>query len=571
MVDLFVWAFGAIFLSLSLLPPAEGFSSYMTTKSGCLIELDTSEVVMNNPIQAAPSWDTADGKVQLIVTTEDGNQVLDTTPGSRDDRRVLVLPDNNALPTTVRVKVQGSVPDGQYVLQIGPMNPDEDSDGDFHGASFENGHCDGHTRYTGRINDDGAILTVNEESQLWAGWAAGHETVKLLPGYYFQSANDKSTSPQQQQQQQQPASAEHSQDWVEFMTTEIGCASVQLSEEPVQVADRQVINNDNNNNHGILQVGETTDQGIAIEWRGQSSREASRDSSRIQSLVVEVSAGGHFATPFHTAQLACAATRVAWPELPPSAETLVVGTVEMMEADTPSVQVRALYSVVDEPTVLYSTSTLTVKRPEQRIDPQKELERIMTAKKDLTDLHGQITAHRTKIEEQRNKPHRPRTQDDDTGHLRNEGDRSGGLGAIDQKFKEIDNQRHSKMGLDDNNKNTAARHRPVRADDELAMEHMREGGRHGLDHIQKKMSDKTMKDRRREHLNHMDAFQPGVGTQKLDYHHPMGILMHDKESPTVSFDAAYFGALAFFVGSTVATIQICRFASTRGSKGRRDL
>jgi hypothetical protein len=166
----------------------------MTSDAGCLTDLDTTEVIMNHPVVASEAWaDKARDGLSLVVTASasDTTALPTARPGSSSlaknvpvDRAVIQVPQ---VPYTVWVKVEGTAPDtAQYVLQVGG---DE--------ASFEGGQCADATRYTGIVGsrDKGIALTIHRDgAQLWAGWAAGHEAVQLLPGYIFRVAADQKAS-----------------------------------------------------------------------------------------------------------------------------------------------------------------------------------------------------------------------------------------------------------------------------------------------------------------------------------------------------------------------------------------
>jgi hypothetical protein len=51
----------------------------------------------------------------------------------------------------------------------------------------------------------------------------------------------------------------------------------------------------------------------------------------------------------------------------------------------------------------------------------------------------------------------------------------------------------------------------------------------------------------------------------------LGSHQNEEYIPVVYFDSRYFLAVVIFIGGMVGTIQTCRYASIRVSKGRRDL
>jgi hypothetical protein len=189
LLRLFVWS--------RLAWTSNAFASYMTSGAGCLTDLDTTEVIMNHPVVASPSWaDKARDGLSLVVTpsASDTTALPTARPGSSSlaknvtaDRAVIQVPQ---VPYTVWVKVEGTAPDAaQYVLQVGGGDGGEADSTDV-AASLEGGQCADATRYTGIVRrDEGVALTIHRDgAQLWAGWAAGHEAVQLLPGYIFRVA-----------------------------------------------------------------------------------------------------------------------------------------------------------------------------------------------------------------------------------------------------------------------------------------------------------------------------------------------------------------------------------------------
>ncbi|KAL7570852.1 hypothetical protein ACA910_018918 [Epithemia clementina (nom. ined.)] len=162
------------------------FSNILLSTSGCYVELDTTEVIMNHMVEKAVP--TAPLEIVLVESSlPDGVTVTDvvaTIPDQNDDTtfQVVTVP---SFPLTVNLQVlpksdtaAATSPVGRYefVLQIG-----EESQ-----ASFEHGSCTDQKRIAGQGSKTVVQLHVQEPNALvWGGWAAGHEAVKLLQGFQF--------------------------------------------------------------------------------------------------------------------------------------------------------------------------------------------------------------------------------------------------------------------------------------------------------------------------------------------------------------------------------------------------
>lgn len=166
-----------IYLLALLLPRCgvDGFASYLLTKTNCLIELDTEEVIMNSLVVAADASDDPDMKIQVV-----GHTAVTTGTTTTDEDSSISI----------------QVPPGKVSLQVLTSNPDTDADyqyvmdvlttgggdGGASAASFENGSCDNKKRVAGRGKEIvELILGAGETAHVTAGWAAGHEAVRLTP------------------------------------------------------------------------------------------------------------------------------------------------------------------------------------------------------------------------------------------------------------------------------------------------------------------------------------------------------------------------------------------------------
>lgn len=536
----------------------DAFASYMTTNSGCLIELDPSEIIMNNAVQEAPAWTDTDGSIELSVsfheTFLDGEAIPheerpDVIP---PDRIVLLMED---LPTIVYLKVTGQRPDAQYVMQAAS---EVDEEGAIP-AEFSHGMCDGNARFTGRINDAGAELTIRaDRTVVWAGWASGHEAVKLLPGFVFRlkSAWDEEGNIKAGTEDSGKVHGTQ-RPWTDFMATEIGCTSVQLSETPVEIFGRTVV--EPTPHAATLRMGETSDSGTGtlytIEFTGGVDA--------AESMVIEVTAGGTLASTLPTARVACGGARVVLSQVP--SQNFRVGTMDVPDSvEATALHVRGIYSVKDQPGVLYMTPAFEIShvarnnsRGEEsgterktRFDAQKvfeeEEEEELSGVDDYAKTNRGTNHDAVMVEKRKYRPDPQKELEKKMPNRKNHGDLHAQVKAHKERTERV---RHNHD-----------------LDEEEVLAHMREGRVHSDDRPHRsglidKTHDKTEnKHSRAKHAHHGASHHAGVG-----------IRMTEEEFPKISFDSSYFGAILFFVGSTFATIQICRCASTRGTKGRLDL
>jgi hypothetical protein len=174
-------------LLLVLLPHrTRAFADYLLTGSGCWTELGSEEVIMNHAVVDAEHVEG--GNLGLSV---EGHQ---TVVGSTDSNNQQVVV--SSFPQTVHIKVEGIagstiIKDYQYVIDvIDPETPPEEKDaaaGPF--AAFDKGSCTDRRRVSGRANDNRRTLVVHRAgAKIVAGWATGHEAVKLTKAITFVSS-----------------------------------------------------------------------------------------------------------------------------------------------------------------------------------------------------------------------------------------------------------------------------------------------------------------------------------------------------------------------------------------------
>ena len=130
-----------------------------------MTELDTDEVIMNSAIVAAENSDDSEMRIQVVGGTT--NAQLEKVPPGKVALQVLTT---NAATNA----------DYQYVLDV--------MDGRAH---FETGSCENKRRVAGRGKEIvELVLPEGETVVLTAGWAAGHEAVRLTPVLNVQAVSD---------------------------------------------------------------------------------------------------------------------------------------------------------------------------------------------------------------------------------------------------------------------------------------------------------------------------------------------------------------------------------------------
>jgi hypothetical protein len=149
----------AFFLGQQL-RPARSFATYLLSRSNCWTDLSTDEVIMNHRVISHEESDDPMMHIQLVGGP---------------------LPAGTTFPTKVALQVLTENPstnrDYQYVMEVNGT-----------GAAFAGGSCEMDRRIAGRAKDI-VELTLTDASApvtVWAGWAAGHEAVRLTPELVIQ-------------------------------------------------------------------------------------------------------------------------------------------------------------------------------------------------------------------------------------------------------------------------------------------------------------------------------------------------------------------------------------------------
>lgn len=145
------------YLFLAFLQPrrTQSFATYLLSRSNCWTELSTEEIIMNYRVVSHEESDDPQMHIKMV----------DPIPAG-----------STTFPTKVALQVVTDNPDTnnrdyQYVMEVNGT-----------GASFVGGSCEENRRIAGRAREMVELtLTSAVPVKVWAGWAAGHEQVRLTP------------------------------------------------------------------------------------------------------------------------------------------------------------------------------------------------------------------------------------------------------------------------------------------------------------------------------------------------------------------------------------------------------
>ena len=173
---------GMLFLILLSVPTtnkrifADAFArNLVDTKIGCMTDLSTDEVIMNEEV--IPPEESDFPKMHLAVLDDNENPIDKTTFEYEPSAKTIQIAFVNPYTT------DEFYDDLQFVVEI--EGPTEDS----RTAEFVSGEaigCDNNKRASGRLLSNQAAMTlqINDPTaklRLWGGWATGHNAVRLTP------------------------------------------------------------------------------------------------------------------------------------------------------------------------------------------------------------------------------------------------------------------------------------------------------------------------------------------------------------------------------------------------------
>jgi hypothetical protein len=148
-------------------------SNLIVTTMGCMTDLSTEEVIMNNEVKAVADSDFP--KMHLVVLDENSNHMESPYHYNTEELSLAFV--------NPYTKEEFSE-DIQFVMEVdGP-------------ASFIDGGtigCDGDKRVAARLLDDDGkvVLKINDVTatiKVWAGWATGQNAVRLTPELILEPA-----------------------------------------------------------------------------------------------------------------------------------------------------------------------------------------------------------------------------------------------------------------------------------------------------------------------------------------------------------------------------------------------
>ena len=177
--------------TFQLLPVADAFASYLLSNIGCMTDLSTDEVIMNSQVVSAV--DSSHPKVHLALASEQPNDEANLRVEEYTKIYVTPPPPPNDMVVLVDLQLNtedyADLKDVQFVVDV--EGSDEDGDTTTSRASLINGQCDDSKRVAARGHDTVILkLSIDDATatapvRVWAGWATGHEAVRLTPVLEF--------------------------------------------------------------------------------------------------------------------------------------------------------------------------------------------------------------------------------------------------------------------------------------------------------------------------------------------------------------------------------------------------
>lgn len=148
----------SLVLALWQLHCTQSFATYLLSRSNCWTDLSTDEIIMNYRVVSHEESDDPQMHIQLV-----------------EGGVVNPLPAGTTFPTKVALQVvtenTATHRDYQFVMQVNGT-----------GASFVGGSCEEDRRIAGRAREIVELMLQNPVPvTVWAGWATGHEHVRLTP------------------------------------------------------------------------------------------------------------------------------------------------------------------------------------------------------------------------------------------------------------------------------------------------------------------------------------------------------------------------------------------------------
>lgn len=151
-------------------------NNLVETNIGCMTDLSTEEVIMNNEVR--PPEESDFPKMHLVVL--DGSDKQLETPYQYDPSATTTVRIAFVIPYSTKEFNE----DLQFVVEV-----EEAGKEDSNAAEFVAGGpigCENHKRVSARHMDNNGlvVLQINDPTaklRVWAGWATGHSAVRLVP------------------------------------------------------------------------------------------------------------------------------------------------------------------------------------------------------------------------------------------------------------------------------------------------------------------------------------------------------------------------------------------------------
>jgi hypothetical protein len=204
-------------LNLFSTPTADAFASNLiVTSMGCMTDLSTDEVIMNNEVKAAADSDFP--KMHLVVIDSVNKNYMES-PYHYSSQELTIAFVNPYTPEEFSEDIQ-------FVMEVdGP-------------ASFIEGGtigCENDKRVAARwMDDDGkVVLKIHDMSaklRVWAGWATGQNPVRLTPELNLEPAS----VPTKQKEEEEDTKATERKEYVEVLDASPKTDQPKNVENPVQ-------------------------------------------------------------------------------------------------------------------------------------------------------------------------------------------------------------------------------------------------------------------------------------------------------------------------------------------------
>lgn len=195
---------------------ADAFASNLVnTGIGCMTELSTDEVIMNEEVKPP---EQSDFPKMYLAVLDGSDKPINSNNRFRYDPKVPTL--NIAFVNPYSSSEFNE--DLQFVIEI--EGPTEDS----RAAEFVSGGligCDNNKRVSNNLIDSQAsvVLQINDPTatlRIWAGWATGHNAVRLLPDLVLEPGEAGSAAAEKQEDVQ-PLSREEEEEELEDLEEEL--------------------------------------------------------------------------------------------------------------------------------------------------------------------------------------------------------------------------------------------------------------------------------------------------------------------------------------------------------------